>query len=79
MPKEGFSSITVKDLTYNILVTISDKEELSVSKTIEMLCKLYYLVKVNPTDRERMEKLLKKAKKMKIEKLAKMLHIPVYE
>jgi len=78
MPKEGFKSVTVNELVYRILDTISEKEELSMSKTVEMLVKLYYLVKVNPTDRERMNKLIKRAKKMKIEKLAKMLHIEVY-
>jgi len=78
MPKPGYATITVNNMTYNIIEVISEKEGLSISKTIELLCKLYYLVKVNPTDRERMNKLLKKARKMKTEKLADMLHVPKY-
>jgi len=78
MPKRGFASITVRNMAYNIIVTISEKEDLTISKTVELLIKLYYLVKVNPTDRERMKKLLKKARKTKLEKIAEMVHVPKY-
>jgi len=75
MPKPGFKSITIPEYLYNILYVISDREDLTIPKTIEFLSKLYYLVRINPTDRDRMEKLLKKARKMKTEKLIRMLHI----
>ncbi len=75
MPKPGYKSITIPEYLYNIICTISDNEDLSIPKTIEFLSKLYYLVRINPTDRERMEKLLRKARRMKTEKLIRMLHI----
>ena len=73
MPRKGYASITVTDSIYQIIEKISEENEMSISKTIEMMMKIYVYIKINPNIDH--SKIIKKVKKWKIEKIMNMYHI----
>lgn len=73
MPRKGYASITIPSHIYEIIERIAEENETSISKTIEMMMKIYVYIKINPNIDH--SKIIKKVKKWKIEKIMNMYHI----
>jgi len=75
LPPRGYRCVSIPEHVFLLLKRIASAEQRSVPKVIEMLCRLYYLVRIYPLHRGDLERIMRRARRMKTERIMRMLHM----